>query len=76
MQRAQLFEHRKSQAVRLPDGVRFDGAEVYVVKVGDGVLLLPLARPWQALRESLGAFGDDFMSQRAQPAAEEREGLA
>lgn len=76
MQRAALFEHRKSQAVRLPEALRFEGEEVYAVKLGDAVLLLPLGRPWEALRESLGAFSDDFMPAREQPAAEEREGLS
>lgn len=76
MQRAALFEHRKSQAVRLPDALRFEGQEVYAVKLGDAVLLLPLSRPWEALREALGAFSDDFMPAREQPAAEEREGLS
>jgi antitoxin VapB len=75
MQRAALFEHRKSQAVRLPEALRFEGEEVYAVKLGDAVLLLPLSRPWEALRESLGAFSGDFMPAREQPAAEEREGL-
>jgi antitoxin VapB len=76
MQRAALFEHRKSQAVRLPDALRFEGREVYAVKLGDAVLLLPLSRPWEALRQSLAEFSDDFMPAREQPAAEEREGLS
>jgi antitoxin VapB len=76
MQRAALFEHRRSQAVRLPDALRFEGQAVYAVKIGDAVLLLPLGRPWEALREALAAFSDDFMSAREQPAAEEREGLS
>lgn len=76
MQRALLFEHKTSQAVRLPDALRFDGDEVYAVKLGDAVLLLPLGRPWEALREALGAFSDDFMAAREQPAVEEREGLS
>jgi len=76
MHRAPLFEHRKSQAVRLPDALRFDGTEVYAVKVGDAVLLLPLTQPWRALREALGAFSDDFMRERRQPLAEQRQGLS
>jgi antitoxin VapB len=75
MDRAPLFEHRKSQAVRLPDHLRFEGQEVYAVKLGDAVVLLPLGRPWEALREALGAFSDDFMRERVQPEAEAREAL-
>jgi antitoxin VapB len=76
MHRAALFEHRRRQAVRLPDALRFEGQEVYAVKLGDAVLLLPLGEPWEALREALGAFSDDFMPAREQPDAEEREGLS
>ena len=59
----------------MPDALRFEGTEVYAVKVGDAVLLLPLTQPWQALREALGAFSDDFMRERPQPLAEQRERL-
>ena len=41
---AKLFMHGRSQAVRLPKEFRFEGSEVLVSKVGDKVILEPLAR--------------------------------
>lgn len=41
MDTAKLFENGRSQAVRLPKAFRFEGQEVLVKRVGNGVLLLP-----------------------------------
>jgi antitoxin VapB len=41
---AKLFMSGRSQAVRLPKEFRFEGTEVRVSKVGDKVILEPLAR--------------------------------
>ncbi len=41
---AKLFMHGRSQAVRLPKEFRFEGTEVRVSKVGNKVILEPLAR--------------------------------
>jgi antitoxin VapB len=42
---AKLFMHGRSQAVCLPDELRFEGTEVRVSKVGDKVILEPLRKP-------------------------------
>jgi antitoxin VapB len=39
MHTAKIFWNGKSQAVRLPKECRFDGNEVYIKKIKDGVLL-------------------------------------
>lgn len=75
MERAKLFKNGQSQAVRLPKHLRFEGNEVYARRLGNAVILLPVNDPWGPLREALGAFSKDFMSEREQPEAEEREGL-
>jgi antitoxin VapB len=41
---AKLFQHGRSQAVRLPKEFRLPGKEVRVRKVGRGVLLEPIER--------------------------------
>lgn len=41
---AKIFRHGRSQAVRLPKEFRFEGSEVRVSKVGNKVILEPLAR--------------------------------
>ncbi|MGJ0534315.1 antitoxin [Methylocystis sp.] len=61
---AKLFQHGRSQAVRLPKEFRMPGTEVRVSKVGDKVILEPLERPpfdVEAWRAKLDAYLDtDF----------------
>jgi antitoxin VapB len=77
MKTAKLFRNGESQAVRLPKEFRFTGTEVLIKRVGDAVVLLPKARSWDALIDSLAKFPADFMQERDQPAAAEaREPLA
>jgi antitoxin VapB len=67
MDTAKLFQNGQSQAVRLPKNYRLPGREVYVKKVGNAVMLLPLEYPWENLFQSLDEFTDDFLEQRNQP---------
>jgi len=61
MATAKLFQHGRSQAVRLPKEFRLPGTEVRVSKVGDKVILEPLETPpfdveaWRKRLEALGA---------------------
>jgi antitoxin VapB len=57
MDTAKLFQTGRSQAVRLPKAFRFEGEEVFIKRVGSGVLLIPKNRnPWQSMLESLEKF--------------------
>lgn len=62
---AKLFQHGRSQAVRLPKEFRLPGKEVRVSKVGDKVILEPMEKPpfdveaWRAKLDALGA--KDFL---------------
>jgi antitoxin VapB len=58
---AKLFQNGHSQAVRLPKAFRLPGKEVYIKKVGNAIVLIPLDHPWETLRESLSQFSNDFM---------------
>jgi len=67
---AKLFMHGRSQAVRLPKALRFEGVEVRAVKIGDRVILEPIRNgagsiPWSVI----DALGDSpFMPEgREQP---------
>ncbi|MDD3466237.1 MAG: type II toxin-antitoxin system VapB family antitoxin [Campylobacterales bacterium] len=74
---AKIFKNGQSQAVRLPKEFRFENQEeLFVKKVGDGVLLLPKndKNVWDHMFDSLDEFSDDFMSQRVQP-GQTRESL-
>ena len=73
METAKLFQNGKSQAVRLPKEFRFGGDRVYIKRAGNAVVLLPYQAAWDTLLESLTHFSADFMSERSQPPAEERE---
>ena len=72
---AKLFRNGRSQAVRLPREFRFEGDEVRIRQMGDGVLLEPRitdVRQWFA---QLDRFKSDFMKKetRRQPVAPRRE---
>ena len=43
---AKIFQHGRSQAVRLPKEFRLPGTEVHVRRVGRGVLLEPIEEPF------------------------------
>lgn len=75
MNRAKLFQTGRSQAVRLPKEFRFSGAEVYVKRVGNAVVLLPLEDAWDSLAQALDLFTSDYMNERDQPSAQQREEL-
>jgi antitoxin VapB len=75
---AKLFRNGRSQAVRLPREFRFQGSEVRIRSVPEGVLLEPLisdARGWFAELDRLNS--ESFMkpakSARNQPAAPRRK---
>jgi len=75
METGRLFMNGGSQAVRLPRAFRFKGRQVFVKKMGNGVVLLPYNAPWQTLFDSLDLFSDDFMETRDQPEQQVREAL-
>lgn len=76
MKTAKLFKNGDSQAVRLPKEFRFEGTEVLIKRVGSAVVLLPRARSWSTLVDSLAKFPSDFLESREQPeAAEARDDL-
>ena len=70
---AKLFMTGRSQAVRLPKSLRFEGSEVLAKRFGNGVLLLPIDAPWALMQEALTEFEPDFQLQREQPPQQERE---
>lgn len=75
MKTAKLFQNGQSQAVRLPKEFRFDGEAVFIKKVGNATVLLPIQDPWQPLLDSLNKFSPDFMEDRGQPKQQDREDL-
>jgi len=76
MDTAKLFQNGRSQAVRLPKSYRFSGSQVFIRKVGKGVLLLPEEAAWETLIEGVEKFSEDFLTDRYQGKTEKRDGLA
>ncbi|MDV6375682.1 antitoxin [Deinococcus arenicola] len=68
---AKLFQTGRSQAVRLPKEYRFEGDEVIIKRVGDGVLLLPRNNRWKNLLSAVERF--DVQLEREQPEMQERD---
>ena len=58
---AKLFENGRSQAVRLPKEYRFKGNDVFIKKVGDAVILVPIDKEWEVFLHGLNNFSKDFM---------------
>ncbi len=63
--------------MRLPKAVAFpeDVHQVEIVKIGHSRLISPVGKRWDDLFAHGPRASDDFMSERSQPAVEEREPL-
>jgi antitoxin VapB len=75
MTTAKLFKSGRSQAVRLPKEFRFEGTEVRIRRVGQGVLLEPVKVDMKAVFEAMDRLGGDpiFPEGREQPPMQERD---
>lgn len=77
MARSKVFVSNRSQAVRLPKAVAFpEGVrEVEIVKLGDSRIITPVRRSWSDWFLHGPRASEDFMTEREQPPAQEREPL-
>ena len=75
MTRSTVFISNRSQAVRLPKPVAFpeDVHQVDILKVGRSRVIVPQGKRWDDLFQSGPRASGDFMTEREQPAAEERQ---
>ena len=71
-----IFKSNTSQAVRLPKDVALPEniKRVDVVAVGNRRIISPAGTAWDEWFEN-GSVSDDFMTQRTQPVAQERDDL-
>lgn len=67
MKTAKLFQNGQSQAVRLPKEFRLQGKDVFIKQVGNTIVLIPKAHPWESLLNSLSHFANDLTIERDQP---------
>jgi antitoxin VapB len=77
MARSTVFISNRSQAVRLPKAMAFpEGVhQVEVIRLGNARLITPVGRRWDEFFVNGSQVSDDFMSEREQPSAEERDPL-
>ncbi len=67
METAKLFANGRSQAVRLPKAFRFEGNEVYIKKVPEGVLLISQEQSvWDNWEKNLMKYEEPFVIERNQ----------
>jgi antitoxin VapB len=72
-----VFTSNRSQAVRLPKAVAFpaDVHQVDILKISRSRLIVPQGKRWDDLFQNGPHASDDFMAEREQPPAENREPL-
>jgi antitoxin VapB len=77
MAKSTVFTSNKSQAIRLPKPVAFpdDVRQVEVAKIGTSRLISPVGKRWDDLFLSGPRASKEFLEERNQPVAEEREDL-
>lgn len=62
---ARLFTNGRSQAVRIPKALQFEGvSEVIISRHGDGLLLAPVRKSWESFAADAPEVDDDFMVDR------------
>ena len=72
-----VFISNRSQAVRLPKAVAFpdDVHQVDILKIGRSRVIVPQGKRWDDLFQNGPRASDDFIVEREQPPAEQREQL-
>lgn len=76
MKKAKIFQNGQSLAVRIPKEFRMQGEEVYIKRLGNTIVLIPVNDdPWKDWENSLSLFSDDFLEDRKQPTPQTRESL-
>ena len=63
----QMIQDGDEQALRIPQRLRTDRTEYCINRIGDTFLAYPAEDPWAPVRQVIGTFPQDFMSDRAQP---------
>ena len=67
MTTTKVFQNGNSQAVRIPSELRTDRSEFIIRKIGEVYIIYPVDDPWLPLRQTIGTFSEDFMTERDQP---------
>lgn len=76
MTEARIFKTNRNQAIRLPKQLSFpEGVtRVEIFHSGNALIVVPSGRAWDDFFDAPGVSAD-FMSERGQPAMQERDAL-
>jgi antitoxin VapB len=67
MTTTRIFQNGNSQALRIPQELRTDKKEYYISKIGEIYIAYPADDPWAPVRQVIGTFPEDYMTDRDQP---------
>ena len=67
MTTTRVFQNGNSQAIRIPQEMRTEHKEYCISKIGDIYIAYPVDDPWDPVRQVIGTFPEDFMTERNQP---------
>ena len=68
-----VFQNGNSKAIRIPGDFCSVSDELFIHKIGNALIPLPVTDPLALFRESLTAFSDDFFAEgRNQPENQKR----
>jgi len=72
---AKVFQNGRSQAIRIPKELRVESDEVYIEKVGNTLVIKPIAKDkWEQFFEALNNVDtSEFLEERTQLPLQERE---
>lgn len=59
-----VFTNGQSQAIRIPKEFRVRGKKVYIKKVGNCLMIMPINDPWRPFFEALHEFSGDCLQER------------
>lgn len=68
-----VFTNGQSQAIRIPKEFRVNGKKVYIKKVGNCLMIIPINDPWRPFFEALHEFSDDCLQEREVLPNQERD---
>ena len=78
MATTKVFKNGNSQALRIPSEMHTDRKEFIIKQIGETYIAYPVEDPWLPLRQAIGRFQYELVSERDQPswgAVAEREDL-
>lgn len=63
METTRVFTNGRSQAVRIPKKYRFETDEVFIAKIGDTVMLTPVASLAESFDQGIAMLTEDFLAE-------------